>query len=69
MQSSDTEELNSFLQKSVAEGCEGLMVKTLEDNATYLPSKRSLNWLKLKKVRNCARISGVNVCAVVVAVM
>eukprot|EP00750_Incisomonas_marina_P001214 INCI10990.2.p1 GENE.INCI10990.2~~INCI10990.2.p1 ORF type:complete len:751 (-),score=167.97 INCI10990.2:251-2470(-) len=49
MQSSDTEELNVFLQKSVEEGCEGLMVKTLEENARYLPSKRSLNWLKLKK--------------------
>jgi DNA ligase-1 len=50
MQSDDTEELSAFLAASVQEGCEGLMVKTLEENAKYLPSRRSLNWLKLKKV-------------------
>ena len=49
MESSDTEELSEFLSASVKEGCEGLMVKTLHSNAAYLPSKRSLNWLKLKK--------------------
>ncbi|KAG8219797.1 ATP-dependent DNA ligase, partial [Butyriboletus roseoflavus] len=45
-----TEEIQSFLEESVKDGCEGLMVKMLESNEShYEPSRRSVNWLKLKK--------------------
>ncbi|ETW87187.1 hypothetical protein HETIRDRAFT_377982 [Heterobasidion irregulare TC 32-1] len=45
-----TEDIQAFLDVSVKDGCEGLMVKMLESEASYYePSRRSVNWLKLKK--------------------
>jgi DNA ligase-1 len=46
------EEIQVFLDKSVKEGCEGLMVKMLEgEGSTYEPSRRSIHWLKASRAR------------------
>ncbi|KAF9167267.1 hypothetical protein DFQ26_005226 [Actinomortierella ambigua] len=50
MNSTQIEDIQTFLDQSVANNCEGLMVKIMNgDEATYEPSKRSRNWLKVKK--------------------
>ncbi|KAI0735133.1 ATP-dependent DNA ligase [Earliella scabrosa] len=45
-----TDEIQTFLEESVKDGCEGLMVKMLDGELShYQPSRRTVNWLKLKK--------------------
>jgi DNA ligase 1 len=47
--SETTDEIQTFLEQSVKDGCEGLMIKMLEsDESYYEPSRRSINWLKVK---------------------
>lgn len=58
VENGDTTPIEVFLQEACNAQCEGLMVKTLDDNASYEPSKRSLNWLKVKK----DYIDGMGVC-------
>jgi DNA ligase-1 len=46
----EIEEIQTLLEDSVKGGCEGLMVKMLDGvESHYEPSRRSQNWLKVKK--------------------
>lgn len=45
--STDREVLNTFMNEAIQNKCEGLMIKSLHENAQYIPDKR--NWVKLKK--------------------
>ncbi|KAL0343398.1 UNVERIFIED_CONTAM: DNA ligase 6 [Sesamum angustifolium] len=41
--------MNSFLNDAIHSSCEGIMVKSLDVDAGYTPSKRSDAWLKVKR--------------------
>ncbi|KFY04928.1 hypothetical protein O988_00406 [Pseudogymnoascus sp. VKM F-3808] len=50
MNGQEIDEIQTFLDDSVKASCEGLMVKMLDGvESGYEPSKRSRNWLKIKK--------------------
>ncbi|GBC10680.1 hypothetical protein RclHR1_09810014 [Rhizophagus clarus] len=62
IESSDPEEIHLFFKESIEFGCEGIMIKVLDDSprslenktrmnllASYEPDKRIKSWLKVKK--------------------
>jgi ATP-dependent DNA ligase len=42
------ERLTSIFEEALASSCEGLMGKSLDDDVTYMASKRSNSWLKVQ---------------------
>lgn len=53
MNGQELEEIQVFLDESVKASCEGLMVKMLDGSESgYEPSKRSRNWLKVRKTES-----------------
>ena len=46
-------QVQTYLLESFASGTEGLMLKSLDKAATYQASKRSENWIKLKRYPFC----------------
>ncbi|MCW4032079.1 MAG: ATP-dependent DNA ligase [Candidatus Bathyarchaeota archaeon] len=45
----DPKEIEDFIQKAVAEGCEGLMVKSTSQNSIYKAGARGWTWIKYKR--------------------
>ena len=39
--------MNNFLEDALNSSCEGIMVKSLDVDAGYCPSKRTDSWLKV----------------------
>ncbi|KAD4384239.1 hypothetical protein E3N88_24407 [Mikania micrantha] len=51
-------QMNHFFEDAFHSSCEGIMVKSLDVEAGYLPSKRSYSWLKTKGARERERVPG-----------
>jgi DNA ligase-1 len=48
-QASDVDALDAFFEQAVADGCEGLLCKSLAPNAGYQAGARGWLWIKLKR--------------------
>jgi len=45
----DPKELNRFFEQAVSEGCEGIMCKSIQNNAIYQMGARGWLWIKFKR--------------------
>jgi DNA ligase-1 len=46
---SSVDEMRSFFDESVAMGAEGIMVKSVREDSTYVPGSRGYHWIKFKR--------------------
>ncbi len=45
----DPKQLDDFMQQAVADGCEGLMIKSIGPDSTYKAGSRGWTWIKYKR--------------------
>jgi DNA ligase 1 len=45
----DPEQLDEFMRQAVADGCEGLMIKSIRPESTYKAGARGWTWIKYKR--------------------
>jgi DNA ligase-1 len=45
----NTEEIEKFMNRAVADGCEGLILKSIDPNSTYRAGARGWVWIKYKR--------------------
>ena len=49
MESDDPSEILEFMNSSIVDKCEGLIIKGIGNDSVYIPGSRDVSWLKLKK--------------------
>ncbi len=47
--SSDLQEIQAFFEKSIADGCEGIVAKSVSDETPYRAGARGWQWIKFKR--------------------
>src|SRR5256712_3749939 len=60
----DPKQLDDFMQQAVADGCEGLMIKSIGPDSTYKAGARGWTWIKYKREYKSEMQDSVDLAAV-----
>src|SRR5438094_6262244 len=60
----DPKQLDDFMQQAVADGCEGLMIKSIGPDSTYQAGARGWTWIKYKREYKSEMQDSVDLAAV-----